>query len=279
MALLHATVHQAALDDVQVIALHVHHGLSPKADAWLDHVASQCARWARRGLPVAFERLEKIRVVEQPGERAGRLGTRLEPARRLGPARRAAVVYLVVVAARGCLGPRRQHTEVARANRADRDSGAIRVAREILREPADLGPLPEHHHRQHPDPEHEGKHHRIPQTGPAARVGWWGRHGTDGFVAQGGTGGLCPGYAARSVEQGENVSVGDEPPFSFRRARCAHRVNRFPCASFHPLNLPPPPPPSALYSTRPQSYTSAREPPTPRGAVPRPALLPRDHRR
>jgi tRNA(Ile)-lysidine synthase len=53
-ALLHATVHQAAIDGVQVIALHVHHGLSPLADAWLEHAAAQCARWARRGLPVEF---------------------------------------------------------------------------------------------------------------------------------------------------------------------------------------------------------------------------------
>lgn len=63
MALLHATVHQAAQDDVQVIALHVHHGLSPNADAWLDHVESQCARWARRGLPVAFA---AVRIVDRP---------------------------------------------------------------------------------------------------------------------------------------------------------------------------------------------------------------------
>ncbi|MES2991949.1 MAG: tRNA lysidine(34) synthetase TilS [Pseudomonadota bacterium] len=53
-ALLHATVGQAALDGVQVLALHVHHGLSPNADAWLDHAATTCARWARRGLPLAF---------------------------------------------------------------------------------------------------------------------------------------------------------------------------------------------------------------------------------
>ncbi len=53
-ALLHATARQAALDGVQVLALHVHHGLSPNADAWLDHAATTCARWARRGLPLAF---------------------------------------------------------------------------------------------------------------------------------------------------------------------------------------------------------------------------------
>jgi tRNA(Ile)-lysidine synthase len=63
MALLHATVRQAAIDDVQVIALHVHHGLSPHADVWLEHVEAQCARWARRGLPIAFA---AARIVERP---------------------------------------------------------------------------------------------------------------------------------------------------------------------------------------------------------------------
>jgi tRNA(Ile)-lysidine synthase len=49
---LHATVAQAAPLGVSVLALHVHHGLSPNADAWLDHASSLCKRWARRGWPV-----------------------------------------------------------------------------------------------------------------------------------------------------------------------------------------------------------------------------------
>jgi len=53
-ALLHATVLEAATHNVQVLALHVHHGLSPHADAWLAHCEAQCKRWARRGLPVTF---------------------------------------------------------------------------------------------------------------------------------------------------------------------------------------------------------------------------------
>ncbi|SHN14485.1 tRNA lysidine(34) synthetase TilS [Rhizobacter sp. OV335] len=53
-ALLHATVHVALGTGVEVLALHVHHGLSPQADAWLAHGQQQCARWARRGLPVRF---------------------------------------------------------------------------------------------------------------------------------------------------------------------------------------------------------------------------------
>jgi len=51
-ALLHATVTQAAPLGVSVLALHVHHGLSANADAWLAHAGSLCARWARRGMPV-----------------------------------------------------------------------------------------------------------------------------------------------------------------------------------------------------------------------------------
>jgi tRNA(Ile)-lysidine synthase len=53
-ALLHATLLEAATQDVHVLALHVHHGLSPHADAWLAHCEAQCKRWARRGLPVEF---------------------------------------------------------------------------------------------------------------------------------------------------------------------------------------------------------------------------------
>jgi len=53
-ALLHATLKAAAGEGVEVLALHVHHGLSVHADAWLQHCATQCARWAKRGLPVVF---------------------------------------------------------------------------------------------------------------------------------------------------------------------------------------------------------------------------------
>jgi tRNA(Ile)-lysidine synthase len=54
MALLHCTAVQAAEQGARVIALHVHHGLMPEADAWAALVQSTCQRWARRGLPVAF---------------------------------------------------------------------------------------------------------------------------------------------------------------------------------------------------------------------------------
>jgi len=53
-ALLHATVQAARGQGVEVLALHVHHGLSEQADAWLEHGRAQCARWARLGWPVRF---------------------------------------------------------------------------------------------------------------------------------------------------------------------------------------------------------------------------------
>jgi len=53
-ALLHASLCAAAEQGVQVVALHVHHGLSPQADAWLAHARHQCEAWAREGLPVRF---------------------------------------------------------------------------------------------------------------------------------------------------------------------------------------------------------------------------------
>ena len=53
-ALLHATLARAAALGVQVIALHVHHGLSPQADAWLAHCEAQCRRWSRGARQVEF---------------------------------------------------------------------------------------------------------------------------------------------------------------------------------------------------------------------------------
>ncbi len=44
-ALLHCTVRQAQALGAEVIALHVHHGLLPQADAWLDQVRRQSRRW------------------------------------------------------------------------------------------------------------------------------------------------------------------------------------------------------------------------------------------
>lgn len=53
-ALLHATVKAAVPLGVAVIALHVHHGLSPNADQWLAHARNFCRRLRSRGHDVAF---------------------------------------------------------------------------------------------------------------------------------------------------------------------------------------------------------------------------------
>jgi tRNA(Ile)-lysidine synthase len=58
-ALLHATLKAAAPMGLRVLALHVHHGLSPHADAWLAHCEAQCRRWQRAGLPVEL-RIERL---------------------------------------------------------------------------------------------------------------------------------------------------------------------------------------------------------------------------
>lgn len=62
-ALLHATALAAAEQGVHVVALHVHHGLSPHADDWLAHAQAQCTRWARQGLPL---RLRTHRLTQRP---------------------------------------------------------------------------------------------------------------------------------------------------------------------------------------------------------------------
>ncbi len=54
LALLHATARAALGLDLQVVALHVHHGLMPQADAWLQSTQSLCQRWRRRGLPLRW---------------------------------------------------------------------------------------------------------------------------------------------------------------------------------------------------------------------------------
>lgn len=66
-ALLHATVQAARALGLQVHALHVHHGLSAQADAWLAHGDAQCRRWARRGLPVQFH-ARRVSLQPRAGE-------------------------------------------------------------------------------------------------------------------------------------------------------------------------------------------------------------------
>lgn len=48
MALLHCTMRAAAALGIEVIALHVHHGLQPDADAWASLVERSCRRWGAR---------------------------------------------------------------------------------------------------------------------------------------------------------------------------------------------------------------------------------------
>ena len=43
-----ALLHVAAAADVEVVALHVHHGLSVHADGWAAHCEAQCAAWGVR---------------------------------------------------------------------------------------------------------------------------------------------------------------------------------------------------------------------------------------
>jgi tRNA(Ile)-lysidine synthase len=66
-ALLHATLVAAAGQGAEVVALHVHHGLSIHADEWLTHCEKQCMAWARRGLPVRFV-AERLRGRPAKGE-------------------------------------------------------------------------------------------------------------------------------------------------------------------------------------------------------------------
>jgi tRNA(Ile)-lysidine synthase len=49
-ALLHCTAHEARVLGLEVWALHVHHGLMPQADAWVERLRRQARRWG-----VAFD--------------------------------------------------------------------------------------------------------------------------------------------------------------------------------------------------------------------------------
>jgi tRNA(Ile)-lysidine synthase len=54
-ALLHVTARQAQALGLRVVALHVHHGLSTQADAWVQHCRRQCELWLGEGLPVTLQ--------------------------------------------------------------------------------------------------------------------------------------------------------------------------------------------------------------------------------
>ncbi|MEQ1684789.1 MAG: tRNA lysidine(34) synthetase TilS [Burkholderiaceae bacterium] len=66
-ALLHATLIEALALGAKVFALHVHHGLSTNADAWLAACEAQSARWVKRGLPVTLVS-SRLKTSPAPGE-------------------------------------------------------------------------------------------------------------------------------------------------------------------------------------------------------------------
>lgn len=67
LALLHATCRSAQQLGLQVVALHVHHGLLPEADGWVARAQRLCKRWRRRGLPLQL-RWARLSGQPAPGE-------------------------------------------------------------------------------------------------------------------------------------------------------------------------------------------------------------------
>ena len=63
LALLHATCRSAVALNLQVVALHVHHGLLPEADDWVTQAQHLCANWQRQGWPL---RLRWARLKGRP---------------------------------------------------------------------------------------------------------------------------------------------------------------------------------------------------------------------
>lgn len=61
-ALLHCTVRQARRLGIEVVALHVHHGLMPAADEWLNRVRAQSRRWG------AHFHCQRLQAVPAAGE-------------------------------------------------------------------------------------------------------------------------------------------------------------------------------------------------------------------
>lgn len=55
MALLHVTARLAAAAGFEVLALHVHHGLSTQADGWVAHLEVQSQTWRAQGWPLRLE--------------------------------------------------------------------------------------------------------------------------------------------------------------------------------------------------------------------------------
>lgn len=67
LALLHVTCRAAQALGLQVVALHVHHGLLPEADGWLRSARQLCKRWQGRGWPVRL-RWAQLDGAPAPGD-------------------------------------------------------------------------------------------------------------------------------------------------------------------------------------------------------------------
>lgn len=67
LALLHASCRAAQALGLQVVALHVHHGLLAEADEWLRSARRLCKRWQRRGWPVRL-RWARLEGSPAPGD-------------------------------------------------------------------------------------------------------------------------------------------------------------------------------------------------------------------
>ena len=67
-ALWHATARQSAKHPgLQVVGLHVHHGLAAQADDWLMHLQRQARRWSAGGLPVSLQ-WQRLTGAPAPGD-------------------------------------------------------------------------------------------------------------------------------------------------------------------------------------------------------------------
>ena len=94
-ALLHATLAACRPLGIEVVALHVHHGLSADADAWLMHCQAQCEAWAGDGHTLVFEaeRLPADAIAGESVEAWARRG-RYRALRRMALMHRAGIVLL-----------------------------------------------------------------------------------------------------------------------------------------------------------------------------------------
>jgi tRNA(Ile)-lysidine synthase len=88
-ALLHAVLRLAAGSGLRVAALHVHHGLQPQADRWLEQLRRRCARWTRAGASLSFH-FQRLEGEPGPGDsvdawaRRGRYAALAEMAHAVG---------------------------------------------------------------------------------------------------------------------------------------------------------------------------------------------------